>query len=75
MSTHAVFRFVEHTITEHPDTDVTYEAECLRCDGSAGAHDEPEPVDEWCLRHTGRTGHAGFRRLRTSFAMVVRKDP
>ncbi|WP_269853524.1 DUF7848 domain-containing protein [Streptomyces sp. RPT161] len=70
-----VYRFVDHTITEHPDTDVTLEAQCLHCADESGPQTATEPVDIWCLRHAGRTGHAGFRRLRTSFAMVVRNEP
>ncbi|MGP3980096.1 DUF7848 domain-containing protein [Streptomyces sp. KR80] len=69
----SVYAFVEHTIKEHPDTDVTYEAECLWCDWAATPADDSEPVDMACMQHTGRTGHAGFRRLRTSFAMVIRR--
>lgn len=30
--TRAVLRYVEHRITQHPGTDVTFEAECLNCD-------------------------------------------
>ncbi|MGW1269225.1 hypothetical protein [Streptomyces sp. NPDC002491] len=26
------------------------------------------------MSHTGRAGHVGFRRIRTSFAMVVRAE-
>jgi hypothetical protein len=69
-----VYVFVKHTIKEHPDTDVTYEAECLWCDWAATPADDAEPVDIACIQHTGRTGHAGFRRLLTSFAMVIRKE-
>lgn len=29
---HATLRFVAHRITQHPDTDVTFEAECLHCE-------------------------------------------
>jgi hypothetical protein len=35
MMARAVLRFVEHRITQHPDTDVTFEAECLHCDWQA----------------------------------------
>jgi hypothetical protein len=69
-----VFRYVQHRITAHPNTDVTYEAECLRCDWTTSHGDDSEPVDIACMEHTGLTGHAGFRRLCTSFALVVREE-
>jgi hypothetical protein len=69
-----VLRYVVHKITQHPGTDVTFEAECLRCDWAAQPADECAPVDVACMSHTGRTGHAGFRRVCTSFAMVVRTE-
>jgi hypothetical protein len=64
-------RYVVHRITEHPDTGVTFEAECLHCGWKAAPADAPAPVDVECMGHTGRSGHAVFRRTRTSFAMVV----
>lgn len=67
-------RYVMHRITEHPDTGVTFEAECLYCGWKANPADDSEPVDVECMSHTGRSGHAGFRRIRTSFAMVVRAE-
>ncbi|WP_456340836.1 DUF7848 domain-containing protein [Streptomyces shenzhenensis] len=67
-------RYVLHRIIEHPDTDVTFEAECLHCGWKATPGDDSAPVDVECMKHTGRSGHAGFRRIRTSFAMVVRAE-
>ncbi|WP_443729346.1 DUF7848 domain-containing protein [Streptantibioticus rubrisoli] len=67
-------RYVVHKITQHPGTDVTFEAECLRCDWAAQPADDCAPVDVACMSHAGRTGHAGFRRVCTSFAMVVRTE-
>ncbi|MFJ5301516.1 hypothetical protein [Streptomyces sp. NPDC088350] len=67
-------RFVLNRITEHPDTDVTFAAECLHCGWKAIPADAPAAVDLKCMSHTGRSGHAGFRRVRTSFAMVVRAE-
>ncbi|MFJ3186832.1 hypothetical protein ACIPMR_11705 [Streptomyces halstedii] len=63
-----------HRIKEHPDTEVTYEAECLWCKWTAQPSTDSEAVDVECMSHTGRSGHKGFRRIRTSFAMVVRAE-
>ncbi len=69
-----VLRYVLHRITEHPDTDVTYEAECLHCKWTAQPSTDGAAVDVDCMGHTGRSNHKGFRRVRTSFAMVVRAE-
>jgi hypothetical protein len=71
--TRAYFRYTAHTISEHPDTEVTFEAECLWCEWRATPSDTDRSVDLDCLRHAGRSGHKGFRRVRTSFAAVVRR--
>ncbi|TKA13476.1 DUF7848 domain-containing protein [Actinacidiphila oryziradicis] len=68
------YRYVSHTITAHPNTDVTYEAECLRCNWTDVQGDDSAPVDIACMEHTGRTGHEGFRRICTSFALVTRSE-
>ncbi|MDI3388577.1 hypothetical protein QIS99_20550 [Streptomyces sp. B-S-A8] len=74
--TPAVLRFATYRITKHPDTDVTYEAECLahECGWKATPSTDGAAVDVDCMSHTSRTGHAGFRRLCTSFAFVVRDE-
>lgn len=69
-----VLRYVKHRITLHPDTEVTFDASCLTCDWQATASPDDEAVDVECMAHTGRTGHGGFRRTCTSFAMVVRAE-
>ncbi|EFL32589.1 predicted protein [Streptomyces viridochromogenes DSM 40736] len=74
MSIRTAMRYVMHKITEHPDADVTFEAECLHCKWKATPSTESASVDVECMSHTGRSGHAGFRRIRTSFAMVVRAE-
>lgn len=68
----AAYRYVLHRITEHPDTDVTFEAECLWCEWKATPSTDPAAADVECMGHTGRSGHKSYRRLRTSFALVVR---
>lgn len=70
----AVLRFVTHRISQHPDTDVTYEAECLWCDWQATPSTDGAAVDVECMSHTGRSDHKGFRRTCISFAMVVRAE-
>jgi len=72
--TRSVLRYVTHRITQHPDTDVTYEAECLRCDWKAGPSEDGAAVDLECMRRTGRAGHQSFRRVCTSLALVVRAE-
>lgn len=74
--TRAVLRYVTHRITQHPDTDVTFEAECLSygCEWTAQPTQDGAAVDIACMGHTGRSGHRGFRRLCTSFAFVVRAE-
>ncbi|WP_327246145.1 DUF7848 domain-containing protein [Streptomyces sp. NBC_01320] len=42
----AAYRYVLHRITEHPDTNVTYEAECLWCDWAAEPRQTPR-VPTW----------------------------
>ncbi|WP_443061019.1 DUF7848 domain-containing protein [Streptomyces sp. NBC_00464] len=49
----AAYRYVLHKITEHPDTEVTFEAECLWCDWKSTPATDPEPVDVECISHTG----------------------
>ncbi len=72
--TRAVLCYVEHRITQHPGTDVTFEAECLNCDWKAKPSEDGAAIDLECMRHTGRTGHQSFRRVCTSLALVVRAE-
>lgn len=72
MSPRATIRSVSHRITQHPDTDVTYEAECLACQWSAKPSTDVRAVDIECMRHAGRSNHRGYRRIVTGFAFVVR---
>ncbi|MGW9598843.1 DUF7848 domain-containing protein [Streptomyces albidoflavus] len=72
--TRAVLRYVTHRITQHPDTDVTFEAECLWCSWQAPPSTDRAAVDVECMSHTGLSGHRGFRRVCTSFAFVLRDE-
>ncbi|MGI5341440.1 hypothetical protein ACQEVS_30565 [Streptomyces sp. CA-181903] len=74
MRTRTTYRHVVHKIIEHPDTDVTHGAECLHCGWSATSSTDSKVVDVACMEHTGRSNHKGFRRIRTSFEMVVRAE-
>ncbi|MGV9896515.1 DUF7848 domain-containing protein [Streptomyces tendae] len=53
---------------------MTFEAECLHCKWTATPATDGAAIDLECMSHTGRSGHKGFRRLCTSFAMVVRDE-
>jgi hypothetical protein len=66
-------RYVKNRIVRHPDCD-GYEAECLACGWTAKPSADGEAIDLECLRHAGRTGHAGFLRRCTSLAVVVRVE-
>ncbi len=70
----AVLRYVQHRITQHPNTDMTFEAECLHCEWTARPSEDGATVDVECMGHTGRSGHKGFRRVCTSFALVLRAE-
>ncbi|MGW3952966.1 DUF7848 domain-containing protein [Streptomyces sp. NPDC004752] len=73
--TRSMLRYVQHRIAKHPNTDVTFEAKCLRCDWAATPSTDDEVVDIECMRHTGLTpGHKDFRRSCTSFALVERVE-
>ncbi|MFY0513528.1 hypothetical protein ACOMD4_24535 [Streptomyces anulatus] len=71
--TRALVRHVKHTIKQHPNTDVTYEAECLHCKWAAIPSTTMAAVDVECLSHAGRSNHRGFRRIVTGFAFVIRE--
>ncbi|GGZ82596.1 hypothetical protein ACFOOM_22645 [Streptomyces echinoruber] len=71
--TRTVMRYVNHTIRHAPEGGATYEAFCASgCDETSGPQDNQNAVQDWCLRHTGRTGHDLFRRVVTDHARVTR---
>lgn len=73
--TRSVMRYVDHTIRHAPEGGVTYEAFCASGrDETSGPQDDQETAQDWCLRHTGRTGHALFRRVVTDHARVTRDE-
>ncbi|GGT66878.1 DUF7848 domain-containing protein [Streptomyces purpureus] len=71
----AAYRHVLHRIIQHPDTDITHEAQCLSCAWEASPSTDAAAVDVECMSHTGRSNHRSFRRVCTSFTFVVRDEP
>jgi hypothetical protein len=72
--TRAVYRFVAHTIRHVPDGGITFEACCTACGAESGPQHEQETAQDWCLRHTGASGHDLFRRVFTDHARVTRGE-
>lgn len=76
--TRSVMRFVSHTIRHAPEGGVVYEIFCAtkpnECGETSGPQDNQEAAQDWCLRHTGRTGHDLFRRVVTDHARVARNE-
>jgi hypothetical protein len=72
----AVLRHVRHTIWHEPEGGVTYEAFCVTsgCGEASGPQEAQETAQDWCLCHTGRTGHDLFRRVVTDHARVTRDE-
>ncbi|GAA2956923.1 ATP-binding protein [Streptomyces enissocaesilis] len=62
-----VLRFVDWTLSlDVSGSEPIHEVECATC------HEAPKPggrsaLEEWCLRHAGRSRHTGFRAVTTSF--------
>jgi hypothetical protein len=76
MSTRALYRFVPHTIRHEPEGGVTFEAFCVTsdCGEGSGPQEAQESAQDWCLRHSGRTGHDLFRRVVTDHARVTQDE-
>ncbi|WP_093599566.1 DUF7848 domain-containing protein [Streptomyces griseoaurantiacus] len=72
--TRSVLRYVKHRIAQQPDTCMTFGAECMTCEWKAKPSTDGATVDVECMNHTGRAGHASFRRLCTSLALVERAE-
>jgi hypothetical protein len=53
---------------------MTFGAECMTCEWKAKPSTDGATVDVECMNHTGRAGHARFRRLCTSLALVERAE-
>ncbi|MFZ4265997.1 hypothetical protein [Streptomyces arboris] len=76
MSPRSIVRFVDHTIRRAPEGGVTFEAFCVahECGEESGPQEAQEAAQDWCLRHTGKTGHDLFRRVFTDHARVSRAE-
>ncbi|WP_455770617.1 DUF7848 domain-containing protein [Streptomyces antibioticus] len=74
--TRAVLRFAQHTIRHETARGATFHAFCAApdCEEDSGPQEKQEPAQDWCLRHTGRTGHDLFRRVVTDHARVFRDE-
>ncbi len=74
--TRAVPRFVRHTIRHEAECGVTFQAFGVAsdCGEEFGPQKDQEAVQDWCLRHAGRTGHDLFRRVVTDHARVTRDE-
>jgi len=73
---HCVMRYVLHTIRHEPQGGVIFEAFCITpgCGELSSPQEEQESTQDWCLRHTGLTGHDLFRRVVTDHARVSRRE-
>ncbi|MGA5217326.1 hypothetical protein ACPCAE_14785 [Streptomyces cinereoruber] len=69
-----VLRFVDHTITQHPDGERTLTLNCVHpgCGFLVAPTVELDRAQLEAIKHTGRTGHAIFSRLLGDLAVVVR---
>ena len=76
MTVRAVIRYVSHTIRHAPEGGVTFEAFCTtpECGDDSGPQEAQGSAQDWCLRHTGLTGHDLFRRVVTDHARVTRDE-
>ncbi|PKV85087.1 hypothetical protein BX283_2622 [Streptomyces sp. TLI_146] len=75
--TRAVLRFVKHSIRHVEEGGWIFEAFCAttsECEETSGPQGEQEDAQDWCLRHTGRTGHDLFRRVVADHARVTRDE-
>ncbi|MBB1245440.1 hypothetical protein GL263_17990 [Streptomyces durbertensis] len=77
MSSHRIYRYVEHVIDHAPEGGVVYETFCVAggCAAGSGPQPEQDVVQDWALRHARRTGHHLFRRTVTDHARVTRTGP
>jgi hypothetical protein len=78
MSVRAVLRYVEHSIGLDPHAERDAEGlECTDCPwvaSGAGVDRSFEELLDRAIKHTGATGHTGFRQTTTNLWRVVRTD-
>jgi hypothetical protein len=74
----SVYRHVDHSIHLDPHAGRDMEdLECTGCDWTANGGGEGLPfeqIQDAAMRHTGATGHSGFRQTTTNYWRVVRHD-
>lgn len=54
-------------ITDRQGSGPVYEAECTTCGESSDAAETKDEPELWCLRHSGASGHTGYRGITTAF--------
>lgn len=76
MTVRSVVTFVKHVIKRHPDAETTATARCVHpdCGWEAPPTGDANECADWCMEHTGRTGHGIFLRTFSEIAVVVRAD-
>lgn len=64
-------RYVDHTLALDPDAvqDLAH-AWCMSCGERSPETVEKGSVQDWCLKHGGRTRHASYRAVLTSYFVV-----
>ncbi|MER5754417.1 hypothetical protein [Streptomyces sp. NPDC002088] len=78
MVVRAMYRHLEHSIYLDPNAERDLEdVECTGCDwtaggGGAGLGLTFPQIQDAVLKHTGATGHSGFRQVTTNYWRVVR---
>uniref|UniRef100_A0AAU3I9H9 DUF7848 domain-containing protein n=1 Tax=Streptomyces sp. NBC_01393 TaxID=2903851 RepID=A0AAU3I9H9_9ACTN len=72
----ALYRYVDHEIGLDPAAERDMEEMfCTSCPEGSGCIPIADAQD-WAMRHTGSTGHTGFRLQTTNYYRVIRKgDP
>ncbi len=76
--TRSILRYTKHRITQHPDTEATFEAMCLTCDWGQSLHRTTPPKDrrkspEGAMRTTPgiSPGAVAFVQVRGGFPLGI----
>ncbi|MGW7573557.1 DUF7848 domain-containing protein [Streptomyces sp. NPDC054765] len=69
-----IWRFADWVLKlETSDSVPIFEMECMSCDATSEAAEEPGSPQDWALKHAGRTHHKLFRAVHTCFFHAVPK--
>ncbi|WP_330317504.1 hypothetical protein [Streptomyces platensis] len=69
-----IWRFVDWVLKlETSDSVPMFEMECMSCEATSQAAEDPGGPQEWALKHAGRTHHKLFRAVHTCFFHAVPK--